>query len=33
VVWGFDPSRFARADMQDAIRWVLGGHFGLTSRP
>ncbi|MFH1842753.1 MAG: hypothetical protein ABIF77_06060, partial [bacterium] len=29
VVWGFDPYRFNRAEIQDAIRWVLGVHFDL----
>lgn len=33
VVWGFDPYRFNREDIQDAIHWILGEHFGLTMKP
>ncbi len=33
VMWGFDPYRFDRSDIQDAIHWVLGEHFGLTMVP
>lgn len=33
VVWGFDPYRFDRSDIQDAIHWVLGEHFGLVMIP
>lgn len=33
VVWGFDPYRFDREDIQGAIRWVLSDYFGLTLRP
>ncbi len=29
VVWGFDPYRLDHGAMTDAIRWVLGEHFGL----
>lgn len=30
VVFGFDPYRFDQDEMRDAIRWVLGEHFGLS---
>jgi hypothetical protein len=33
VVWGFDPYRFDRAQMKQALRWVLGQHFGLQMQP
>jgi hypothetical protein len=33
VVWGFDPYRFDHAAMTEAVRWVLGEHFGLDLRP
>jgi hypothetical protein len=29
VVWGFDPYRFERDAIQNAIHWVLGEHFNL----
>jgi hypothetical protein len=29
VVWGFDPYRFDHPQVKQAIRWVLGEHFGL----
>ena len=29
VVWGFDPYRFDSVQVRQAIRWVLGEHFGL----
>jgi hypothetical protein len=29
VVWGFDPTRFEPTAMSQALRWVLGQHFGL----
>lgn len=28
VYWGFDPYRMDHAAMTDAVRWVLGEHFG-----
>ena len=33
VVMGFDPYRFDHEEMKDALRWVLGEHFGLTMNP
>jgi hypothetical protein len=33
VVWGFDPYRFDHARIAEAVRWVLGEHFGLFLRP
>jgi hypothetical protein len=33
VYWGFDPYRFKHEDIQDAIHWVLGDHFGLVMKP
>ncbi len=33
VYWGFDPYRFDQAKMKNAIRWVLGDHFGLQVVP
>jgi hypothetical protein len=33
VVWGFDPYRFDNAQIRQAIRWVLGEHFGLVLLP
>ncbi len=33
VVWGFDPYRLDHGAMTDAIRWVLGEHFGLAMIP
>jgi RimJ/RimL family protein N-acetyltransferase len=33
VVWGFDPYRLDHGAMTEAIRWVLGEHFGLTMLP
>jgi hypothetical protein len=33
VVWGFDPYRFNRSEIQSMIQWVLGEHFGLTMSP
>ena len=33
VVMGFDPYRFDNAEMKQALRWVLGEHFGLTMNP
>jgi hypothetical protein len=32
VVWGFDPYRFNKEQIQSAIHWVLGQHFGLILR-
>jgi hypothetical protein len=29
VYWGFDPYRFNREDIRNAIHWVFGEHFGL----
>lgn len=29
VLWGFDPSRFDRAKIRQAVRWVLSEQFGL----
>ena len=33
VYWGFDPYRFDHAEIENALRWVLGDHFGLTIAP
>lgn len=33
VVMGFDPYRFDHQSMKDALRWVLGDHFGLGMNP
>jgi hypothetical protein len=33
VIWGFDPYRFDNEEVREAIRWVLGEHFGLTMIP
>lgn len=33
VVMGFDPYRFDHGPMKDALRWVLGEHFGLAMNP
>ncbi len=33
VVMGFDPYRFDNEQMKDALRWVLGEHFGLDMNP
>lgn len=33
VCWGFDPSRFNRVRIRQAIRWVLRDQFGLTLSP
>jgi hypothetical protein len=33
VVMGFDPYRFDHETMTDALRWVLGDHFGLALSP
>jgi len=32
VVLGFDPYRFDHGAMKQALRWILGEHFGLTMR-
>jgi subtilisin-like proprotein convertase family protein len=33
ILWGFDPYRYEHDQMVEAIRWVLGEHFGLPMRP
>lgn len=33
VMWGFDPYRFDHVEIEQAIQWVLGEHFGLTMMP
>ena len=33
IYWGFDPYRFNREEMTEAIRWVLGTYYGLPVRP